>query len=116
VQVTIGHLAPDSVIIVHSALVHGRRQRPGGTKGPRYFTDVSYCQQSNERDGRRWPAYQVFHTRHGAGENSSERINALHLARGRGGTDGRYDFLFDTDAFYTFDDATPAQQDALARR
>ena len=114
-QITIDHLAPDSVVIVHSALVHGRRQRPGGTTGPRYFTDVSYCQQSTELDGRRWPAYQVFHSKAGAGDNSSKKINALHLSRGRGGIDGRYNFLYDTDAFYTFENATPAQQDALAR-
>ena len=100
---------------MHSALLHGRRQRPGGLTGPRYFTDVSYCQHSDEMDGRRWPAYQVFHSKKGAGTNSSEKINALHLARGRGGADGRYDFLYDTRTFYTFDDATPTQRDALER-
>ena len=60
-SVTIDNLSPSSVIIVHSALVHGRRKRAGGEGHPRYFTDISYCQRSTEADGRRWPAYQVFH-------------------------------------------------------
>ena len=33
-----------SAVIVHSGLVHGRRQKPGGDAHPRYFVDVSYCQ------------------------------------------------------------------------
>jgi len=32
---------PGTAIICHSALVHGRRQRPGGEGKPRYFLDVS---------------------------------------------------------------------------
>ena len=58
-SITVDKLAPSSVVIAHSALVHGRRQRSGGQGQPRYFTDVSYCQHSAMRDGRRWPAYQV---------------------------------------------------------
>ena len=41
-------------------------------------------------------------------------INAHHLSQGRGGSDGRYDFVFDASTFYTADDATPAQLEALA--
>lgn len=33
-----------SAVIVHSGLVHGRRQKPGGETHPRYFVDISYCQ------------------------------------------------------------------------
>eukprot|EP01052_Picozoa_sp_SAG31_P037888 SAG31_NODE_4966_length_2829_cov_4.529304_3_plen_142_part_00 len=50
-------LPPGSVVIVHSALLHGRRQRDGGDLAkPRFFTDVSYCQHSKEK--RLWPSYQ----------------------------------------------------------
>jgi hypothetical protein len=91
--------------------VHGRRQKPGGEGNPRHFTDVSYCQHPREHDGRRWPAYQLFHS---AGNTAT--INALHLTRGRGGADGAYNFLFDERVFYTSDEATPAQLKALENR
>ena len=45
---------------------------------------------------------------------ASVDINAHHLSQGRGGSDGRYDFVFDASTFYTADDATPAQLEALA--
>ena len=143
-SVTIDNLSPSSVIIVHSALVHGRRKRAGGEGHPRYFTDISYCQRSTEADGRRWPAYQVFHGSTMEGSHAGAHptpspsffptfcarlvtymyrplpaasvhvdINA-HLSQGRGGSDGRYDFVFDASTFYTADDATPAQLEALA--
>ena len=36
-----------SVVIAHSALMHGRKQQPGGEPSkPRYFTDVSYRLQA----------------------------------------------------------------------
>ena len=38
-----------TAVICHSALVHGRRKRPGGSF--RYFADVSYCQPGE----RQWP-------------------------------------------------------------
>ena len=50
-SVTIDDLPEGSAVIVHSALIHGRRAKPGGEDHPRYFTDVSFCQHS--RDGRR---------------------------------------------------------------
>ena len=43
-SITISHLEPGSVVVVHSALLHGRRAKPGGASRPRYFTDISFCQ------------------------------------------------------------------------
>ena len=37
-------LPPGSAVIVHSALMHGRDDKPGGEGKPRYFIDSSYCQ------------------------------------------------------------------------
>ena len=47
-SVTIDDLPIGSCVIVHSALFHGRRAKPGGKDHPRYFTDVSYCQVSTQ--------------------------------------------------------------------
>ena len=82
-SVTIDSLAPSSVVIVHSALVHGRRKRSGGEGHPRYFTDISYCQRSTEADGRRWPAYQVFHgsTMEGSHAGADPLLLLPHLLR-----------------------------------
>lgn len=44
-------LPPGSMVVVHSAVIHARDPRPGGTVD-RYFVDVSYCQA-----GVRWPSY-----------------------------------------------------------
>ena len=42
------------VVLIHSAVLHGRRAKPGGdAAAPRYFVDVSYCQPGP----RRWPSY-----------------------------------------------------------
>jgi hypothetical protein len=38
------NLPSGSAVIVHSGLVHARRQKPGGEGHPRYFVDISYCQ------------------------------------------------------------------------
>ncbi|MDA0711350.1 MAG: phytanoyl-CoA dioxygenase family protein [bacterium] len=52
-SLTFNDLAPGSAVIVHSALQHARRARPGGENRPRYFIDSSYCQS-----GVLWPAYR----------------------------------------------------------
>jgi hypothetical protein len=52
---TFSDLPPGSAVIAHSALMHGRRQKPGGAdsfESARYFVDVSYCQPGRNR----WPA------------------------------------------------------------
>jgi ectoine hydroxylase-related dioxygenase (phytanoyl-CoA dioxygenase family) len=54
-EVVIDRLPIGSVIIIHSALFHARRARPGGTGSPRYFIDCSYCQ-----DGVVWPAVKPY--------------------------------------------------------
>eukprot|EP01052_Picozoa_sp_SAG31_P017273 SAG31_NODE_1174_length_9538_cov_3.152453_14_plen_183_part_00 len=41
---TFNNLPRGSAVICHSALVHGRRAKPGGDGHPRYFVDISYCQ------------------------------------------------------------------------
>ena len=78
-------LSPGSAIIVHSALWHARRPKPGGENAPRYFIDVSYCQ-----NGVLWPSY--------GGERHAE-INRTALAQGLG-RGGRYDFLYETSQFF----------------
>jgi ectoine hydroxylase-related dioxygenase (phytanoyl-CoA dioxygenase family) len=82
-SLVVDELQPGSAIIVHSALWHARRPKPGGKEHPRYFIDVSYCQH-----GVLWPAYR--HT---------DEINnkALQLGLGR---DGAYDFLYDSEQFF----------------
>ena len=82
-SLTVDRLAPGSAVIVHSALFHARRPKPGGAGQPRYFVDISYCQ-----DGILWPGYPRM-----------ERINAKALAMGadRG---GRYAFLYDDSRFF----------------
>ncbi len=50
--VVIDNLPPGSAVLVHSALWHARRAKPGGEEHPRYFADASYCQA-----GIRWPSY-----------------------------------------------------------
>ena len=76
-------LSPGSAIIVHSAVWHARRPKPGGEQRPRYFIDVSYCQH-----GVLWPAY-----------GRVEEINETALAMGLG-RDGRYDFVYDSTQFF----------------
>ena len=49
-EVVVDRLAPGSVVLAHTGLLHCRRPR-GGAR-PRYFTDTSYCQR-----GIRWPAW-----------------------------------------------------------
>ena len=79
----VDNLPPGSAIIVHSALWHARRPKPGGEGWPRYFIDVSYCQH-----GVLWPAY-----------GSMDQINAKALGMGLD-RDGRYAFLYDGSQFF----------------
>ena len=82
-SLTVDRLAPGSAVIVHSALFHARRAKPGGAGQPRYFIDISYC-----RNGILWPGYPRM-----------EQINAKALEMGadRG---GRYAFLYDSSHFF----------------
>ncbi len=82
-SLVVDKLTPGSAIIVHSALWHARRPKPGGEDHPRYFIDVSYCQH-----GVLWPAYPRI-----------DEINskALELGLGR---DGTCDFLYDSTQFF----------------
>jgi hypothetical protein len=46
---------PGTMILVHSALWHARRPQPGGEGRPRYFLDISYCQE-----GVKWPLNKTW--------------------------------------------------------
>lgn len=86
-SLTIDDLPPGTAVIVHSALLHARRAKPGGEGRPRYFVDCSYCQA-----GIRWPS-----THNGYGNWRDK----LRLARERGlDRDGRYAHLFDESHFF----------------
>ncbi len=82
-SVTVDSLPPGSCIIVHSAVQHARRPKPGGGVYKRYFIDTSYCQE-----GVLWGSYPNI-----------EEINkkALEMGHDRG---GKYAFLYDTSQFY----------------
>jgi hypothetical protein len=82
-SLTFNNLAPGSAVIVHSALQHARRPKPGGGNNPRYFIDSSYCQT-----GILWPAYR----------NLAE-INQTALEMGLD-RQGRYAFVYDTGNFF----------------
>jgi ectoine hydroxylase-related dioxygenase (phytanoyl-CoA dioxygenase family) len=82
--VVIDDLPPGSAVIVHSAVWHARRAKPGGEGRPRYFIDASYCQA-----GIRWPgAYPWW-------RQMLARAMELGLHR-----DGRHAHLFDPAHFY----------------
>jgi hypothetical protein len=83
----IDHLSPGSLVLVHSAVLHARRPKPGVADRPRYFIDASYCAR-----GIRWPAYPGH-----AGINAQAR--ALGLDR-RGP-----ERLFDDQAFFPTEEA-----------
>ena len=82
-SLTFNNLAPGTAIIVHSAVQHARRAKPGGENSPRYFIDVSYCQK-----GVLWPSYR---------NHAEINKKALEMGLDR---DGRYDFVYDTNNFY----------------
>ena len=120
-SVTIDSLPEGSAVLVHSALLHGRRAKPGGEDRPRYFTDVSYCQHSLA--GRAvWPSYGI-QNRPGI-DNWSETGGSLHAAVyeahgrcGRGRSQLAIDNgIFDLSAFWGASSATPAQLAALEQR
>lgn len=81
----VNNIPPGSAVLVHSALWHARRPKPGGEKNPRYFADASYCQA-----GARWPSYGAMQWR-----------EILAKARERGlDRGGRYAHLFDEAQFF----------------
>ena len=82
-SMTIDRLPPGSAVIVHSALFHARRAKPGGEGSPRYFIDISYCQ-----NGIRWPGYRGV-------EEINRKLKALRADR-----DGRYPWLYDSTRFF----------------
>ena len=91
------NLPPGSVVIGHSALLHGRRTKPGGEGMSRYFVDISYCQPGR----RQFPAY-------GSGGNAgsgSPRVlqyEIAELAKEMGhDRGGRYSHVWDTSMFCT---------------
>ena len=86
-------LPPGSALLVHSAMIHARRHKPGGQHYRRYFIDTSYCQA-----GTLWPGYR-----------SIESINAIALEKGFD-RNGKYAFLYDTSQFF---DAREAWQRSL---
>lgn len=78
---------PGTMVIVHSALLHARRPKPGGDPAkPRFFIDSSYCQA-----GVRWPHHPGWLKAH-----------ARALADGRAAARG-VEHLFDPAHFYTLE-------------
>ena len=82
-SVTIDRLPEGSAVIVHSALFHARRAKRGGEGRPRYFIDISYCQ-----NGIRWPGYRGV-------EEINRKLKELGADR-----DGRYPWLYDSTRFF----------------
>ncbi len=82
-SVTIDRLPPGTAVIVHSALLHARRPKPGDEGRARYFIDASYCQK-----GVRWPCAYLWRTM---------LARALELGLDR---DGRHAHLFDSEHFF----------------
>ena len=103
-SITIDNLPPGSVVIVHSALLHARRAKPGSSA--RYFTDISYCQAGPQK----WPAYGYPLPKMWLHKQMCER--ALKAGHGRG---GEFDFLYDTSIYYDIDIATEAQREDMER-
>ncbi len=85
--VVVDDVPPGSMVIVHSAVLHARRAKPGGGDKPRYFIDSSYCQK-----GVRWPHSSGWLKGH-------ERV----LADGRAAAAG-VEHLFDPAHFYNAND------------
>ena len=91
-SVTVNNVAPGTAVVVHSAVWHARRAKPGGEGRPRYFADASYCQA-----GVVWPSYPNY-------------AEFLERAEASGLTTGKYAHLFNSEMFY---DSSLARQ-ALA--
>ena len=103
---TVDSLAPGSVALLNSAMLHARRPKPGGAGQSRYFIDISYCQK-----GVLWPGYTEAYT--------WREANQLALERGydRG---GKYAHVFDSEQFFHHRDAlnrlAPLNQGSLATK
>lgn len=82
--VVVDNLPPGSAVLVHSAVWHARRAKPGGENHPRYFADASYCQA-----GIRWPAY-----------GNPQWREILSTARDLGLDRGKHAHLFEADIFF----------------
>jgi hypothetical protein len=82
-EVVIERLGPGSVVLVDAGLLHCRRQRPGA--GPRYLSDVSYCQR-----GISWPSWLQ-----GDWRTMYRRLREQGCDRG-----GRYAHLYDETQFF----------------
>ncbi len=83
--VVVDDLPPGSILILHSALFHARRPKPGGENNPRYFVDISYCQH-----GIKWP--------------SSYQTEKAYAAAKAMGLDQKTDnpHLYDRDQFFDY--------------
>jgi ectoine hydroxylase-related dioxygenase (phytanoyl-CoA dioxygenase family) len=57
-MVVINEAPAGTAVIVHSAIWHARRPKPGGNDLPRCFIDISYCQA-----GVTWPNERVWITK-----------------------------------------------------
>lgn len=82
-SITVDDVPNGTAVIVHSALFHARRQKPGGEGRPRYFIDISYCER-----GVIWPGY-----------HNQDKINEAALAANLG-RNARYNHLYDTSQFF----------------
>jgi len=80
-SVVIDSLPPGSAVFMQSAMFHARIPKPGGAAEPRYFLDISYCQQ-----GIQWP--------HGY-RDSHRVLRERHLAEG-----GDRAWMFDEGCFF----------------
>jgi hypothetical protein len=81
-SITVDDVPPGSVLVVHSAMWHARRPKPGGEDSPRFFIDASYC-----RSGVKWPSYRV--------PGMLAELRERHLAAG-----GTRPWLFDEEQFF----------------
>ena len=88
-SITVDSVAPGTTIIVHSALFHARRPKPGGAEQSRYFIDTSYCQ-----NGIMWPGY-----------HNVDKINAKAMELGLD-RDGKYEYLYDSSQFFDHGEMT----------
>ena len=94
---TVDNLAAGSIILLHSALQHARRPKPGGGVYKRYFIDTSYCQA-----GILWGGYPNI-----------EEINRIAFEK-RCDRYGKYAFLYDSSQFFTNDDLFPGVRRELS--
>jgi hypothetical protein len=95
-EVVIDRLPEGSAVVLHSALFHARRARPGGEGRPRYFVDCSYCQ-----DGTRWPSVKPYW------RYMLTRASELGLNR------GQWPGLFDQRHFYDAVDPDRSEHNGL---